>query len=59
MKDVAPAEDVSETWYQVRKKASGIRATLSKDTVGLFFNDEPGDACTNAYALEGDGSSPV
>ncbi|EUC20890.1 acriflavin resistance protein, partial [Burkholderia sp. BT03] len=59
MKDSAPVREVSETWYQVRKKVGDIRATLPKGAVGPFFNDEFGDVYTNIYALEGEGFSPA
>ncbi|SAK93952.1 acriflavin resistance protein [Caballeronia catudaia] len=59
MKDSAPVKDVTETWYQVRKKVGDIQATLPKGAVGPFFNDEFGDVYTNIYALEGDGFTPA
>ncbi|HLX01720.1 MAG TPA: efflux RND transporter permease subunit, partial [Trinickia sp.] len=55
MKDSAPAKDVPDTWYQVRKKVGDIAATLPAGVQGPFFNDEFGDVYTNIYALEGDG----
>ncbi|MEA3117432.1 MAG: multidrug efflux pump [Paraburkholderia sp.] len=59
MKDSAPAGDVQETWYQVRKKVGDIASTLPSGTVGPTFNDEFGDVYTNIYTLEGDGFSPA
>ncbi|SAK66067.1 acriflavin resistance protein [Caballeronia catudaia] len=59
MKDSAPAKDVPEEWYQIRKKVGDIAATLPPGVQGPFFNDEFGDVYTNIYALEGDGFSPV
>ncbi|RKP52843.1 efflux RND transporter permease subunit [Trinickia fusca] len=59
MKDSAPAKDVPETWYQVRKKVGDIAATLPPGVVGPFFNDEFGDVYTNVYTLDGDGFSPA
>jgi len=55
IKDSAPAAQVSETWYQVRKKIGDIRTTLPQGIQGPFFNDEFGDTYTNIYALVGDG----
>lgn len=54
--ETSPAE-VDDTWYQVRKKASDIQASLPAGTVGPFFNDEFGDTYTNIYAVSGDGYS--
>ena len=59
MKDGAPAKDVPEEWYQVRKKVGDIAYTLPKGVQGPYFNDEFGDVFTNIYTLEGDGFSPV
>ena len=55
IKDSAPAAEVPETWYQVRKKIGDIRNTLPAGIQGPFFNDEFGDVYTNLYALTGDG----
>ncbi len=52
--DVPPAE-VSETWYQVRKKVGDIRASLPQGVVGPFFNDEFGDTYGIIYAFTADG----
>ncbi|KOF52240.1 MULTISPECIES: efflux RND transporter permease subunit [unclassified Achromobacter] len=59
MKDSAPAGRVADEWYQVRKKAGDIAATLPQGVQGPFFNDEFGDVYTNIYTLEGDGFSPA
>jgi multidrug efflux pump len=59
MKDGAPAKDVPEEWYQVRKKVGDIAYTLPRGVQGPYFNDEFGDVFTNIYTLEGDGFSPV
>jgi multidrug efflux pump len=55
VKDSAPAAQVPETWYQVRKKIGDIRNTLPTGIQGPFFNDEFGDTYTNIYAIVGDG----
>ena len=55
IKDSAPAAQVPETWYQVRKKIGDIRNTLPSGIQGPFFNDEFGDTYTNIYAIVGDG----
>ena len=59
IKDSAPAKDVPDTWYQVRKKVGDIAHTLPPGVQGPFFNDEFGDVYTNIYALEGDGFPPA
>lgn len=59
MKDSAPAKEVPEEWYQIRKKVGDIQATLPRGVQGPFFNDEFGDVYTNIYTLEGDGFSPA
>ncbi|GLQ88065.1 efflux RND transporter permease subunit [Dyella flagellata] len=59
IKDSAPASEVPETWYQVRKKVGDIAAQLPQGVQGPFFNDEFGDVYTNIYALEGDGYTPA
>ena len=55
IKDSAPASQVPEAFYQVRKKIGDIRNTLPSGVQGPFFNDEFGDTYTNIYALTGDG----
>ncbi|MGA8261010.1 MAG: efflux RND transporter permease subunit [Arenicellales bacterium] len=57
IKESAPAKQVPETWYEVRKKVADIHNQLPNGVVGPFFNDEFGDVYTNIYALEGDGYS--
>jgi multidrug efflux pump len=59
MKDGAPAKDVPQEWYQVRKKVGDIAYTLPRGVQGPYFNDEFGDVFTNIYTLEGDGFSPT
>ena len=59
MKDSAPAREVQQEWYQVRKKVGDIQATLPRGVQGPFFNDEFGDVYTNIYTLEGEGFSPA
>ena len=39
----------------MRKKVGDIKATLPRDAIGPFFNDEFGDTFGNIYALTGDG----
>jgi multidrug efflux pump len=55
IKDSAPAAQVPETWYQVRKKVGDIRNTLPSGVQGPFFNDEFGDTYMAIYAIAGEG----
>ena len=57
--DTAPAKEVPQIWYQVRKKVGDIRATLPAEVVGPFYNDEFGDVFGTIYAFTGDGLSPA
>ena len=59
IKDAAPAAQVPETWYQVRKKVGDMAYTLPPGIQGPFFNDEFGDVYTNIFVLQGDGFSPA
>ncbi|MDO8905895.1 efflux RND transporter permease subunit [Hydrogenophaga sp.] len=59
LKDDAPAAEVEQTWYTVRKKIGDMRGTLPQGVVGPFFNDEFGDVYGVIYALQGDGFSPA
>jgi multidrug efflux pump len=56
-KDSAPAVEIPNIWYQVRKKVGDIRGTMPQGIQGPFFNDEFGDTLGNLYALTGDGVS--
>ncbi len=55
--DSAPAAQVNEIWYQVRKKVGDIRQSLPPDVIGPFFNDEFGDVFGSIYAFTADGFS--
>ncbi|MBI3149618.1 MAG: efflux RND transporter permease subunit [Betaproteobacteria bacterium] len=57
IKDSAPASEVPNTWYQVRKRVGDMRHTLPAGAQGPFFNDEFGDTYGNIYALTGEGFS--
>ncbi|MFY1079504.1 hypothetical protein, partial [Escherichia coli] len=46
---------IPDLWSQVRKRVGDIRATLPREIVGPFFNDEFGDTYGNIYALTGKG----
>lgn len=51
----APAREVPDIWYVVRKRISDIRHTLPQGVVGPFFNDEFGDTFGVVYAFTADG----
>lgn len=53
--DTVRGRDVSDSWYQVRKKISDIRYTLPSGVQGPFFNDEFGDTYSNILAFQADG----
>jgi len=57
LKDSSPAKDVSNTWYQVRKKLGDMRQTLPAGVIGPMFNDEFGDVYGSIFALSADGFS--
>ncbi len=54
-RDAMRSKDVPQLWYQVRKRIGDIHATLPREVVGPFFNDEFGDTYGNIYALTGKG----
>jgi len=54
-RDSMRSKDVPDLWYQVRKRVGDIQATLPREVVGPFFNDEFGDTYGNIYALTGKG----
>ena len=51
----AQGREVSDAWYDVRKKVSDMRHTLPQGIVGPFFNDEFGDTFGIIYAFTADG----
>jgi multidrug efflux pump subunit AcrB len=55
LKDSAPPKDVSNAWYQVRKRVSDMRNTLPQGVVGPVFNDDFGDVYGSIFALSADG----
>jgi multidrug efflux pump len=55
IKDSSRAAEVTNVWYQVRKKVGDMRFTLPAGIQGPFFNDEFGDVYGVIYALESDG----
>jgi multidrug efflux pump len=55
--DTAPREQVTQLWYQVRKKIGDIQNTLPAGANPPMFNDEFGDVFGSIYAFTGDGFS--
>ncbi len=54
-RDSLRSRQIPDLWYHVRKRVGDIRATLPREIVGPFFNDEFGDTYGNIYALTGKG----
>ncbi|HYE70686.1 MAG TPA: efflux RND transporter permease subunit, partial [Aquabacterium sp.] len=57
IRDSAPPKEVSNVWYQARKRIGDIRGTLPAGVIGPFFNDDFGDVYGTIYALSADGFS--
>ncbi len=55
LRESTPPKEVSQVWYQVRKKIGDIRGTLPPGVQGPYFNDEFGDTYGSIFALSGDG----
>ncbi len=53
----ARGREVSDAFYQVRKKIGDIQNTFPEGVAGPFFNDEFGDTYLALYAIEGTGFS--
>ncbi len=58
LQDSSPAKDVSNSWYQARKRVADMRGTLPTGVMGPVFNDDFGDVFGSIYALSADGFSP-
>lgn len=57
LKDTTPPKEVTDIWYQTRKKVGDMRGTLPQGVLGPMFNDEFGDVYGSIYALSADGFS--
>jgi multidrug efflux pump subunit AcrB len=55
LKGSASAQEVTDTWYHVRKSIGDIEHTLPSGTLGPFFNDEFGDTFGIIYGFTSDG----
>ena len=58
VQDSIAGRDVSDVWYQVRKKIGDMRSTLPAGVIGPVFNDQFGDVYGAIFALSADGFSP-
>ena len=57
LKDSSPAKEVTNSWYQARKRVGDMRGTLPQGVIGPVFNDDFGDVYGTIYALSADGFS--
>jgi multidrug efflux pump subunit AcrB len=55
----APAKEVANDFYQVRKKVGDIANTLPDGVMGPYFNDEFGDTYIALFSLTGEGFTPA
>ncbi len=55
LRESTPPKEVTQAWYQVRKKIGDIRGSLPGGVQGPFFNDEFGDTYGSIFAISGDG----
>src|ERR671910_51567 len=58
LKDYTPPEEVSEQFYQARKKLGDEARHLPAGALGPFVNDEYSDVTFALYALEAPGMAP-
>jgi multidrug efflux pump subunit AcrB len=57
LKQSAPAAEIPDIWYHVRKSVADMRHTLPAGIVGPRFNDEFGDVFGIIYGVTADGFS--
>jgi multidrug efflux pump subunit AcrB len=57
LKDSAPPKEVTNSWYQARKRIGDMRSTLPGGVIGPVFNDDFGDVYGSIFALQADGFS--
>jgi multidrug efflux pump subunit AcrB len=55
LQDSAPAKEIPDIWYHVRKSIGDMRHTLPAGIVGPGFNDEFGDTFGIIYGFTADG----
>ena len=54
IQDSVRGKDVTDTWYQVRKKLDDIRGELPSSLIGPTVDDEYGDVYSGIYMFTGD-----
>lgn len=57
MKGGLPQQQLTDAWYQARKKIGDIQKELPAGVRGPYFNDEYNDLYMSLYAIQGDGLS--
>jgi multidrug efflux pump subunit AcrB len=57
IQDSVRGKDVTDTWYQVRKKLDDIRGELPSSLIGPTVDDEYGDVYSGIYMFTGDNYS--
>ena len=57
IKDSSRPSEVTNVWYQVRKRVGDMRYALPQGVQGPFFNDDFGDVYGVIYALQAEGFS--
>jgi multidrug efflux pump len=57
LKDSSPPKEVSNAWYQARKRVGDMRSQLPQGVIGPVFNDDFGDVYGSIVALQADGFS--
>lgn len=57
MKGRMSRQELSDAWYQARKKIGDVRQELPDGVRGPYYNDEYNDVYMSLYALRGDGLS--
>ena len=55
LRESTPPREVTQAWYQVRKKIGDIRSSLPSGVIGPLYNDEFGDTFGSIFALSADG----
>jgi multidrug efflux pump len=55
LRESTPPREVTQAWYQVRKKIGDIRNTLPSGVIGPLYNDEFGDTFGSIFAISADG----
>lgn len=53
--DNTPVGEISQTWYNIRKRIGDMRVRLPEGLQGPFFDDEFGEVFGIIYALSGEG----